>query len=140
MVLVLLMLSGAEQLTAQTEGVWLTSRQHVSGTYGGLSGSGVLWGTPSQASGLSPLSWQGGISTTSGMMASGSRYSAQITAVGAVSVGRPKRIEVNPGGGPSEDLPDPDATPLGDTPFLLLLAAAAGYALLRRRFNRQRLC
>lgn len=145
MLLALLLLGGAGQLTAQTaDGLWLTSRQRVSGSHGGLSAGTATWGVgaPPSVVGSPVVPFRG----TGSVMTSGSRYRAQVSAVGASSVAipynpaRPRREGENPFGDETIDdtqNPNEPGTPLGDIPFLLLLTAAAAYAFrLHRRLGR----
>lgn len=113
-------------------------------TYRGLGGSryGSQLGVPSDFGSGNNGSQQGGYAgydmhSTTVMPGSGSRYSSELTDVGASSISDgPRRIGGgNSGGGDPgpEDPDDPFATPIGSLPIALMLLVSAAYALHRKK-------
>ncbi|MBR1809948.1 MAG: hypothetical protein IJ776_11285 [Paludibacteraceae bacterium] len=135
--IVLIAMLGSMYAAAQaTDGLWLTSRQRMLGTQSSVSSPGALPGTAAPVS-VAPSSVSVAVHTPA-MMASGSRYSSEVTAVGAKNVSsviRPRREGENPFGGETiGDTPNPNepGTPLGDIPFLLMALLAVIYAFAAR--------
>ena len=124
-----------------TDGLWLTSRQRVSATNSGIY-IGQSSGMSSAASVNPSTSFTTG--TGSAAFSSGSRYSAQLSAVGASSVNmanpsvRHRREGENPFDGKTvEDYENPQepGTPLGDVPFLFMLLLLTMYLCVGRRLK-----
>lgn len=148
MVLGLLLMLGAGPMIAQTDGLWLISRQRMSGTGGTMSqGIGIMSGgmtvQPAGAGGWSATGMHSSVEfgsryagTAAALRGTGSRYSSQITSVGAstvnpVNTSRPQRIGGQDSGGP--DKPNqPGAAPVGDIPLLWLLLLSALYSVIGR--------